>query len=255
MSPPLTDAWRTGAPRRLFAGRGAAPSRPEDLAALADALLSPRVTGTQDTRVPLPVRAVPAEPHTGGQAARGTPTPAIELYLMIPAGLDGPDRRRAAVAAAARLAPPDRPAACFLFEHGRADAHVLGRAPAGADRTVADLVARCDQVAVIALDGTPDALRHVGPMAERTVFIAGPDTEGLLETYRGLKSWHAAFPASPAALFVVGTDGPDEAGQLHRRLARVARQCLGVELQNAGFLPPLPRKDRDRRGAVPRAGP
>ncbi len=272
MSPPLIDAWRTAAPKRHFAGRtGAVPSRPEDLAALADALLSPPPAETPavmadaaDPRVPRAAcPPVPAEQITGGQAARGTPAPSIDLYLMIPAGLDGPDRRRAALAAAAHLAPQGRSAALFLFEGGRADAHILGNlgcgrngpegciASADPGRTVAELVAQCDQVAVISLDGPRDALRRLGPLAARTVFVAGADPEGLVEAYRSLKSWRADGPSSEAALFIVGADGPDEAGQLHRRLARVARQCLGVELGNGGFLPALAADVRGQASVAP----
>jgi hypothetical protein len=273
MAPPLIDAWRTAAPKRRFAGRSpAAGSRPEDLAALAEAFLSTPpappaepdavLTGASLAACP----PVPSEQHTGGQAASGTPAnetlaPAppdgssalaqltMDLYVLIPSGVDAPDRRHAALAAATRLAPHGQSTAIFLFEQGRAEAHLVGETPCGrlgpqgclatgdTGHTVADLVGLCDQVAIISLDGPRDALRRLVPLAARTVFMATTDAESLVETYRGLKSWQAGAGASAASLFFVGADGPEEAGQLHRRLSNTARQCLGLELENSGFLP------------------
>jgi hypothetical protein len=209
---------------------------------------------------------VPSEQHTGGQAASGAPAnealasastdrpsaPAqltMDLYVLIPSGIDAPNRRHAALAAAARMAPHGRSAAIFLFEQGHAEAHLVGETACGrlgpqgslaagdAAHTVAELVGLCDQVAVISLEGPRDALRCLAPLAARTVFMATADAESLVETYRGLKSWQAGAGASAASLFFVGADGPEKAGQLHRRLSNTARQCLGLELENSGFLP------------------
>jgi hypothetical protein len=220
MTPPLIETCRNDAPRRHFAGREVAPSRREDLAALAGALLSSS-SGATGCLQPVPLPKPPS------------------VCIVDPCGLDGLDRRQAAVAAAARLVTPDKPAACLVFENGRADAYPLGSAPSDETLTAADFIATCDQVVVVALDGTGGP----GPAADRTVFLTGPDTEGLLETYRGLKSWRAAHPVSPAALFVVGAESAEEARRLHRRLAIVARQCMGFELGDAGFSPPSSAAD------------
>jgi hypothetical protein len=164
------------------------------------------------------------------------------VSLLIACGLNGADRRRIAVAAAARIATPGEPAGCLVIERGRADGYALSSVTNGETSAPADFISACGEVAVAALDGAGD----LGLAAGRTIFLTGPDIEELLETYRGLKSWRATRTdrqASAAAIFVVGAAGGEEARKVHHRLAAVARQCLGLELADAGFMPPSSAAD------------
>jgi hypothetical protein len=222
-------------PNRRFAGsRPGSSARAEDLAALAEAFLSPSADPA-----PVPVEAalavVPAD------APRG-------VYVLVPAGIEPAERRRTALAVAGRLAPRGGAAAVFLFENGLADTHLLGEPACGragpqdsfgraeAGRAVTELISRCDQVAIIPLDSPSAAARRLGPLAGRAVFIAAPDDESIIETYRELKSWRARGLDSEATLFCVGSDGADEAGRLHRRLSTAALRFLGCRLAIQGFM-------------------
>jgi len=225
------------AEKRQFIGRPLPPgSRGDDLAALAEVL----ITG-----------AAPLLSPGGGDAATpvSATAPLRGLYVLVLAGIRTADRRSTALAVAERLATPGRTAALFTFEGSLTDAHVLGEPGCGrlgpqnylgslnADRSVADLLAQCDQVAVISLDAPHEALRRLGRAAGRAVFVAdGGDVESLVETYRHLKWWRAGGLASEPALFVVGSDGPQQAGRLHRRLREASRQFLGCDLADLGFL-------------------
>ena len=234
--------------KRRFAGcRPGAAARAEDMAALADAFLSGSGAFpgcSEKGRDPSPQRREEASDPVSlapADAPRG-------VYVLVPAGIDPAERRRTALAVAGRLAPRDGAAAMFLFENGVADTHLLGELACGrvgpqdcfgrsdAERAVADLVSRCDQVAVIPLDSPAAAARRLGPLAGRTVFIAAPDDESIVETYRELKSWRVSGLDSEAALFWVGSDGADEAGRLHRRLSAAARRFLGCDLAIQGFM-------------------
>jgi hypothetical protein len=231
--------------------------RPEDMAAVADVLLS--APPAQEAPAAAP-REAPGEPLLAPTALPpAAPLSAPGLCVLIPTGLDGPDRRRTAIAVAQRLAPHGSATALFLFEHGQADAHILGEvgcgrlgpqsylSAEGPARATTDLVIQCDHVVVIALDGACGALGRLGRVAARTVFVATSDAESLLETYRGLKSCRASAAELETSIFIVGANGPEEAGRLHRRLSRAARQCLGMEVAIEGFLPNLdavsPRPD------------
>ena len=222
-------------PNRRFAGsRPGLSARAEDLAALAEAFLS-----RSADPAPVPVEAAPAV--VPADAPRG-------VYVLVPAGIEPAERRRTALAVAGRLAPRDGAAAVFLFENGLADTHLLGEPACGragpqgsfgrdeAGRAVTELISRCDQVAIIPLDSPSAAARRLGPLAGRAVFIAAPDDESIVETYRELKSWRARGLDSEATLFCVGSDGADEAGRLHRRLSTAALRFLGCRLAIQGFM-------------------
>jgi len=227
------------APKRQFVGRPRPPGRRgDDLAALADALITDAAPPTAPSPAPAPRETAPAPP----------PAPIRGLYVLVLAGIDAADRRRTALAVAERLAPPGRTAALFTFEGSLTDAQVLGEPGCGrlgpqnylatvdTGRAVGDLLAQCDQVAVIPLDAPHGALRRLGRAAGRAVFVAGAGAESLVETYRHLKWWRAGGLASEPALFVVGSDGPHEAGRLHRRLREASRHFLGCDLADLGFL-------------------
>jgi hypothetical protein len=231
--------------RRRFAGRReAAPLRREDFDALAAALLSP--VG------PRPAAADDAGPDDapGRQppAPLGDPAPPDGLYVLIPAGIDPPGRRRTALEVARRLAPPRDAAAVFVFEGGQVEARVFGEVAAGRlgpqnyltgedlGRTVAGLVGQCRQVGIVMLDEPNGRLKGLGAAAGRTVFVATPDPESVIETYRELKLWRRGGYGSQAALLVVGGPGGQEAGRLHRRLRKAVRSFLGCDLAAQGFL-------------------
>ena len=250
------------APKRRFAGlHPAAGPRQDGMTAVADALLSdaagdpdaaalPPSTGPYGQAAPeTPVP--PPEPSLSVPAADGLPPeadPPLGLYLLVPAGIETADRRRAALAVAARLMPRGRTAAVFLFEGACADAHILGEPacgrvgpqycldPADIGRAIAELVSRCDQVVVVPLDPARGVPGRLAAQARRTVFVAAADAESIVETYRELKAWRTRGLAAPASLFVVGTDGPDEAGRLAGRLRRASRRFLACDLANQGFL-------------------
>jgi hypothetical protein len=251
------------APKRRFAGlHPAAGPRQDGLTAVADALLSEAAAGDPDAaRLPpstgpygqaVPETPVPPpEPSLSVPADDGLPPeadPPLGLYLLVPAGIETADRRRAALAVAASLMPPGRTAAVFLFEGACADAHILGEPacgrvgpqycldPADIGRAIAELVSRCDQVVVVPLDPARGVPGRLAAQARRTVFVAAADAESIVETYRELKAWRTRGLAAPASLFVVGTDGPDEAGRLAGRLRRASRRFLACDLANQGFL-------------------
>ncbi|MBE3095841.1 MAG: hypothetical protein IMZ44_01780, partial [Planctomycetes bacterium] len=225
------------------------------MAAVADALLSDAAAGDPDA-VPLPqavpeAAVPPPEPSLSVLADDGLPPeadPPLGLYLLVPAGIEMADRRRAALAVAASLMPPGRTAAVFLFDGANADAHILGEPacgragpqscldPADTGRAIAELVGRCDQVVVVPLDPARGVPGRLAAQARQTVFVAAADAESIVETYRELKAWRARGLAAPASLFVVGTDGPDEAGRLAGRLWRASRRFLACDLANQGFL-------------------
>ena len=250
------------APKRRFAGlHPAAGPRQDGMTAVADALLSdaagdpdaaalPPSTGPYGQAVPETL-VPPPEPSLSAPADDGLPPeadPPLGLYLLVPAGIETADRRRAALAVAARLMPPGRTAAVFLFEGACADAHILGEPacgrvgpqycldPADIGRAIAELVSRCDQVVVVPLDPARGVPGRLAAQARRTVFVAAADAESIVETYRELKAWRTRGLAAPASLFVVGTDGPDEAGRLAGRLRRASRRFLACDLANQGFL-------------------
>lgn len=245
------------APKRRFAGllRPAAGPRQDGMAAVADALLSDAAAGDPDAaRLPQAVPEAPVpppEPSLSVPADDGLPPeadPPLGLYLLVPAGIEMADRRRAALAVAASLMPPGRTAAVFLFDGANADAHILGEPacgragpqscldPADTGRAIAELVGRCDQVVVVPLDPARGVPGRLAAQARQTVFVAAADAESIVETYRELKAWRARGLAAPASLFVVGTDGPDEAGRLAGRLWRASRRFLACDLANQGFL-------------------
>ena len=223
-------------PRRRFAGqRGAAGMAETEFAALADVLLSPK-----------PAEPVPAS-HEADAVAAGPPAAeplvARGLYLMIPAGIDPDGRREAAMTAARRLAPHRGPAAVFVFENGRVDAHLLGEMACGrlgpqnylgaadTDRAVGDLVGQCDQVGVVVLDPPKGALRRLEGAACRTIFLAVPNAEGLVETYRTLKAWRlSGMPSETAVLFVDSDGSREEADDLQQRLRTAAQRFLGCDV-------------------------
>ena len=251
------------APKRRFAGlHPAAGPRQDGMTAVADALLSDAAAGDTDAAAlppstgpygqAVPEAAVPPpEPSLLVPAADGLPPeadPPLGLYLLVPAGIEAADRRRAALAVAARLMPRGRTAAVFLFDGACADAHILGEPacgragpqycldPADIGRAIAELVSRCDQVVVVPLDPARGVPGRLAAQARRTVFVAAADAESIVETYRELKAWRTRGLAAPASLFVVGTDGPDEAGRLAGRLRRASRRFLACDLANQGFL-------------------
>ncbi|HUU09043.1 MAG TPA: hypothetical protein VM431_00715 [Phycisphaerae bacterium] len=230
------DTRDVTAPRRRFAGRhDAAGLGEEEFAALAEVLLSPQPAA--------PPTAVETPPAADADVA---PPPEIDapqgLYVLVPAGIEPVNRRDAALAAARRLAPGRRPAAVFVFENGLVEAHVLGETACGRlgpqnylgaldlDRTIADLLAQCDQVGVVVLDPPNGRLRGLGSAARRIVFLATADAESVVETYRTLKAWRMGGALAQAALLLVDGNGDGQAGRLGRRLRRAARGYLGCEV-------------------------
>ena len=239
-------------PRRRFAGRRALPgARENGLAVLAEALLSAEPSGNA---VPEPPGASPspAALEVAAPVAREADIPPAEplrgVYVLVPAGIEPDERRRTALAVACRLAPPARPTAVFLFHDGLADAHILGEvacgrlgpqnylASADTGHMIATLRSQCEQVGIILLDPPNGELERLGQVAQRAVFVARPDAESVVETYRELKVWRAAGAKSEAALFVVGTAGAGQAGRLHRRLRIAVRRFLGWDLAIQGYL-------------------
>ncbi|MBM4016869.1 MAG: hypothetical protein FJ288_00850 [Planctomycetes bacterium] len=236
------------APKRRFAGsRADAGPRDDDMAAVADALLSGAPAAAAQGAVASP-GAQPALPDSGNDLPPVQLGPPRGLYLLVPAGIEASERRRTALVVAAHLAPRDGTAAVLLVERGRADALVLGEpacgrlgpehlaAPADAGRAIAELVGRCDQAALVLLESPGVAAARLAARAGRTVFIAAADAESAVETYRGLKAWRLRGPAGPAAVFVVGAEGAQEAGRLLARLRRAARAFLAFDLAGQGFL-------------------
>ena len=226
--------------RRRFAGRrGAAGMEETEFAALANVLLSPRpaepVPGSHEAE------AVAAGPPAAGPPAAG-PLVGRGLYLMIPAGIDPDGRREAALTAARRLAPHRGPAAVFVFENGRVDAHLLGELACGrlgpenylgaadTDRAVGDLVGLAEQIAVIVLDPATNDLRRLEGAACRTIFLAAPNAEGIVETYRTLKAWRLSGTPSEAAVLFVDSNGDRGADDLQQRLRRAAQRFLGRDV-------------------------
>jgi hypothetical protein len=207
----------------------------EQFAALADVLLS----------------AQPAEPVADAQAAEpladeSPPIPEVGvprgLYLLVPAGIDPAGRRDAALTAARRLAPHREPATVFVFENGLVEAHVLGERACGRlgpqnypgaadmDRTVSDLLGQCDQIGLVVLDPPNGRLHRLGRTPCRTVFLATPDAESIVETYRTLKAWRFSGTLSRAAVLFVGPGADRGTGDLGRRLRRAAQGFLGCDL-------------------------
>ena len=234
--------------RRRVAGREPGGARGEDFAALADALLS----SPPEPAVSLP-RAPAAVAGTGAVVEADAPR---GLYLLVPAGIEPSARRAAVLAAAGRLAPQGRPAAVFIFENGTVDAHVFGELAWGrlgpqtdVDRAIGTLVGQCDPVGIVLLDPLNGELRRLGPASRRTVFMATPDAESVLETYRTLKAWRAGAGASDAALLVLGRADDEQAARFHGRLRQAARGFLGCDLAIQGFLTSDPESGRDGRGA------
>ena len=172
------------------------------------------------------------------------------------AGIEPAIRRGIALAVAKELAPRTGPAALFLFQNGWADGHVLGEPAWGRlgpqaclaspdmGENAARLAARCDQVGLAVLDGTDAVPPALAPAVGRAVFVARPDAESLVETYREVKAWHSrAGPSGEgasagAAVFVIGSDGGREVRWLHDRLRKAARRFLDCEVGVQGFLGP-----------------
>ena len=205
--------------------------------ALCDVLLSPDDERIAEHAPP------PAAPP---KAIRG-------LYVLAMVGVEPAARRQTALAVARELAPRSAPAAVFLFENGRADAHLLGEPTCGrlgpqsylpsADmgENAAAIAGRCDQVGLALLDGVKAVPAALAPAVRSAVFVATPDAESLVETYRELKTWFAAplagrSASAGAALFVVGSDGGQEVRWFHDRLSRAARRFLDCDVAIQGFL-------------------
>ena len=242
------DSSSLAGPKRRFAGRGEGPDAREDpFDALAEAFLPPRVAAAAPAPVALEVASAAGlrrrEGLIGGEAAAPD-----GLYVMVPAGIEPGDRRRAALEVARHLAPPNRPAAIFIFDGPRVDAHILGEVACGRlgpqnyltaadiDRTLADLVGQCAQVGIALVGAANGELKRLGLAACRTIFVSRPDAESLIETYRGLKSWRQGGAESEAALLVLGGEGGDQARRAHRRLRKTVRAFLGCDLAIQGFL-------------------
>ncbi|HUS45175.1 MAG TPA: hypothetical protein VM219_03985 [Phycisphaerae bacterium] len=230
-------------PARQFTGRRARESiRKAGLDAVADVLLSERPG---------------AAPASAAMPPALSPDPLRGLYVLVPAGVEPAARRRTALAVACRLAPgaPRCTSGLFVFQNGRADAHVLGEpacgrlgpenylASADLGRTVGGLLSQCEQVGVILLDSVTAAPGALERAARRTVFVATPDAESLVETYREMKSWRARdgrrgtnSNGPEAGVFVVGSRRPAEAHRLHDRLRRAARRFLDCDVSIEGFM-------------------
>jgi hypothetical protein len=238
--------------KRRFAGRHDAPPGQDPFDALAEALLSPR-PGVP--AVPSAAGAAPAEEGTAapsgsaGSSAHAVVAPPDGFYVLIPSGIEPHDRRRAALEVARRLAPPNRPAAVFLFDGPLVDAYVLGEIAGGGlgpqnhltatdiERAVADLVGQCAQIGIAVLGEPNGHLRRLDQAAPRTVFVLRPDDESIVETYRGLKTWRQGGARSQAALVILGGEGAGDVGRLHRRLQKTARAFLGCHLSVQGGAP------------------
>jgi len=228
-------------PKRYFAGRREAPPvRQNPLDALAETLLSPRVAEAS---------APPAPPEARERAARLDRAAAPDgLYVLVPAGIEPDDRRRTVMEVARYLAPPNRPTAIFVFDGSRVDAHVLGEVAGGRlgpqnyltaadiDRTLIDLVGQCAQVGIALVGEADGELKRLGPVARQTVFVSRPDAESIVETYREMKAWRQGGARSEASLLVLGGEGDDEAGRVHRRLRKTVRAFLGCDLAIQGYL-------------------
>jgi hypothetical protein len=228
-------------PKRYFAGRREAPPvRQNPLDALAETLLSPRVAEAS---------APPAPPEARERAARLDRAAAPDgLYVLVPAGIEPDDRRRTVMEVARYLAPPNRPTAIFVFDGSRVDAHVLGEVAGGRlgpqnyltaadiDRTLIDLVGQCAQVGIALVGEADGELKRLGPVARQTVFVSRPDAESIVETYREMKAWRQSGARSEASLLVLGGEGDDEAGRVHRRLRKTVRAFLGCDLAIQGYL-------------------
>ena len=230
------EATELTAPRRRFAGRrGTAETGETEFTALAEVLLSPE-----------PVGPVAATRATEPAAGEGSPIPEAPvprgLYVLVPAGVDPAGRRDAALTAARRLAPHREPAAVFVFENGLVDAHALGEMACGRlgpqnylgaadmDRTVGDLVGQCNQIGLVVLDPPNGQLRLLQSAACRTIFLATPNAESVVETYRALKTWRLGGMPSDAAVLFAGSRGARGASDLERRLRRAAQGFLGCDL-------------------------
>ncbi|HET6441434.1 MAG TPA: hypothetical protein VFH53_03580 [Phycisphaerae bacterium] len=226
-------------PRRFTGSRTPDPGAPgrRGFDALCDVLLSP-----DDERIAEHAPPPAAPPGT----IRG-------LYVLAMAGVEPAARRQTALAVAHELAPQSAPAAVFLFENGRADAHLLGEpacgrlgpqsylASADMGENAAGIAGRCDQVGLAILDSVTAVPADLAPAVRCAVFVATPDAESLVETYRELKTWFAAplagrSASAGAALFVVGSDGGREVRCLHERFARAARRFLDCDVAIQGFL-------------------
>ena len=228
-------------PRRFTGSRTPDPGAPgrRGFDALCDVLLSP-----DDERIAEHAPPPAAPPGT----IRG-------LYVLAMAGVEPAARRQTALAVAHELAPRSAPAAVFLFENGRADAHLLGEpacgrlgpqsylASADMGENAARLAGRCDQVGLAILDSVTAVPADLAPAVRCAVFVATPDAESLVEAYREFKSWRARASAGPAgaagtghAVFVVEASGADDASRLHERFARAARRFLDCDVAIQGFL-------------------
>ena len=226
-------------PRRFTGSRAADGSRGRGFDALCDVLLSP-----DDERAAEHAPPPAAPPGT----IRG-------LYVLAMAGVEPAARRQTALAVAHELAPRSAPAAVFLFENGRADAHLLGEPACGrlgpqsylpsADmgENAARLAGWCDQVGLALLDSVTAVPADLAPAVRSAVFVATPGAESLVEAYREFKLWRARAPAgapdaagSGSAIFVVEASGADDASRLHERFARAARRFLDCDVAIRGFL-------------------
>ena len=226
-------------PRRFTGRRAPDGSRGRGFDALCDVLLSPEGEHIAEHAPP------PAAPPG---TIRG-------LYVLAMAGVEPAARRQTALAVAHELAPRSVPAAVFLFENGRADAHLLGEpacgrlgpqsylASADMGENAACLAGRCDQVGLALLDSVTAVPADLVPAVRRAVFVATPDAESLVEAYREFKSWRARASAGVPgaagtgnAVFVVEASGADDASQLHERFARAARRFLDCDVAIQGFL-------------------
>jgi len=240
---------RVRTPQRMFAGQrpDVPPPQRRGLEALADVLLG----GPS----PAPAAAVPAD-----RAA-----PPRGLYAIVPAGIEPSDRRRVGLAVARRLVSPSRPSVVFLFDHDRAEAHLVGEAACGRGgpplpvsdpaRAVSDLLGRYEQVGVVLLE-VPDGMpSDFGAAVRRAVFVAAPGAESLVETYRGVKSWHAGAAAVPLSLFVVGTEGSTGADHVRRRLTEATRAFLGCDVAEQGFMSGEPAANHAESQSVLESAP
>jgi len=233
----MSEIVSAAGPRRFTGSRAADGSRGRGFDALCDVLLSPDDERIAEHAPP------PAAPP---KAIRG-------LYVLAMAGVEPAARRQTALAVARELAPRSAPAAVFLFENGRADAHLLGEPACGrlgpqsylpsADmgENAAVIAGRCDQVGLALLDSVAGVPMELAPAVRSAVFVATPDAESLVETYRELKTWFAAplagrSASAGAALFVVGPDGGQEVRWFHDRLSRAARRFLDCDVAIQGFL-------------------
>jgi hypothetical protein len=105
-------------------------------------------------------------------------------------------------------------------------------------RTVDGLVGQCDQVGLVLLDGAEGLLAPAERAAERVVFLATPDAESLVETYRGMKRWHAAGARALGAIFVLEPGGNGRAERVFGRLRRASEAFLGEPITMLGTVAP-----------------